>query len=150
VGAGEASCEAARQGVVFVAGAHFEPEFPPNEALMFEREITLSFATGTSGATVVERRVDDVVIGERELLAAVDVRAGLVGEVMRFVHAHPELGHEEHECSRHLAAVLAGLGSRSRRPSAGWRRRFARSCVVAVPAGESVWCALRCCTGRAR
>ncbi len=49
-------------------------------------------------------------IGEREMLAAVDARAHLVGEVMRFVHAHPELGHEERECSRHLAEVLAGLG----------------------------------------
>jgi metal-dependent amidase/aminoacylase/carboxypeptidase family protein len=50
------------------------------------------------------------VIGERELLAAVDARAQLVGEVMRFVHAHPELGHEEHACARHLSEVLAGLG----------------------------------------
>ncbi len=49
-------------------------------------------------------------MGDRELLAAVDARAQLVGEVMRFVHTHPELGHEEHECSRHLAEVLAGLG----------------------------------------
>lgn len=49
-------------------------------------------------------------IGERQLLAAVDARAQLVGEVMRFVHAHPELGHEEHDCSRHLAEVLTDLG----------------------------------------
>jgi metal-dependent amidase/aminoacylase/carboxypeptidase family protein len=49
-------------------------------------------------------------IDEQELLAAVDGRAQLVGEVMGFVHAHPELGHDEHECSRHLAEVLAGLG----------------------------------------
>ena len=49
-------------------------------------------------------------IGERELLAAVDARAQVVGEVMRFVHAHPELGHEEHKCSRHLVDLLAGLG----------------------------------------
>ncbi len=49
-------------------------------------------------------------IGERELLAAVDARARLVGEVMRFVHAHPELGHEEYECSRHLAELLTELG----------------------------------------
>jgi metal-dependent amidase/aminoacylase/carboxypeptidase family protein len=50
------------------------------------------------------------VIDERELLAALDARAQLVGEVMQFVHAHPELGHEEHECSRHLADVLRALG----------------------------------------
>jgi metal-dependent amidase/aminoacylase/carboxypeptidase family protein len=50
------------------------------------------------------------VIGDRELLAAVDARARLVGEVTQFVHAHPELGHEEYECSRHLAELLGGLG----------------------------------------
>ncbi len=49
-------------------------------------------------------------IVKREVLAAVDSRAPLVGEVMRFVHAHPELGHEEHECSRYLCEALAGVG----------------------------------------
>lgn len=34
------------QGVVSVVGAHFEPDFPLNNALMFEKEITLSFAVG--------------------------------------------------------------------------------------------------------
>jgi metal-dependent amidase/aminoacylase/carboxypeptidase family protein len=50
------------------------------------------------------------VIDEPKLLAALDARAQLVGDVMRFVHAHPELGHDEHACSRHLAEMLAGLG----------------------------------------
>lgn len=49
-------------------------------------------------------------IDSAALVAAVDARASLVGEVMRFVHAHPELGHEEHECSRFLCEQLAGLG----------------------------------------
>ncbi|MBV8941285.1 MAG: M20/M25/M40 family metallo-hydrolase [Solirubrobacterales bacterium] len=49
-------------------------------------------------------------IAQREVLAAVDARAPLVGEVMRFVHAHPELGHEEHECSRYLCEALARAG----------------------------------------
>lgn len=49
-------------------------------------------------------------ISEREVLAAVEARAPLVGEVMGFVHAHPELGHEEHECSRFLCETLAGVG----------------------------------------
>lgn len=47
---------------------------------------------------------------ECDVLAAVDSRAPLVGEVMRFVHAHPELGHEEHECSRYLCEALARVG----------------------------------------
>src|SRR5438045_3584277 len=29
---------------------------------------------------------------------------------MQFVHAHPELGHEEHECSRYLCDTLARVG----------------------------------------
>lgn len=37
------------QGVVSVVGAHFEPEFPLNNGLMFEKEITLSFAIGNPG-----------------------------------------------------------------------------------------------------
>jgi alcohol dehydrogenase len=37
------------QGIVAVVGAHFEPDFPLNNALMFEKEITLSFAIGNPG-----------------------------------------------------------------------------------------------------
>jgi threonine dehydrogenase-like Zn-dependent dehydrogenase len=37
------------QGVVAVVGAHFEPDFPLNNAVMFEKEITLSFAIGNPG-----------------------------------------------------------------------------------------------------
>jgi metal-dependent amidase/aminoacylase/carboxypeptidase family protein len=44
------------------------------------------------------------------VLAAVEARAPLVGEVMDFVHAHAELGHAEHECARFLCETLAGVG----------------------------------------
>jgi threonine dehydrogenase-like Zn-dependent dehydrogenase len=37
------------QGVVAVVGAHFEPDFPLDNATMFEKEITLSFAIGNPG-----------------------------------------------------------------------------------------------------
>lgn len=37
------------QGVVSVVGAHFEPDFPLNNGLMFEKEITVSFAIGNPG-----------------------------------------------------------------------------------------------------
>jgi alcohol dehydrogenase len=37
------------QGVVAVVGAHFEPDFPLNNGLMFEKEITLTFAIGNPG-----------------------------------------------------------------------------------------------------
>ena len=37
------------QGVVAVVGAHFEPDFPLDNAVMFEKEITLAFAIGNPG-----------------------------------------------------------------------------------------------------
>jgi alcohol dehydrogenase len=37
------------QGTIAVVGAHFEPDFPLNNALMFEKEITLTFAIGNPG-----------------------------------------------------------------------------------------------------
>jgi threonine dehydrogenase-like Zn-dependent dehydrogenase len=37
------------QGVISVVGAHFEPDFPLNNALMFDKEITLTFAIGNPG-----------------------------------------------------------------------------------------------------
>jgi threonine dehydrogenase-like Zn-dependent dehydrogenase len=37
------------QGVVAVVGAHFEPDFPLDNATMFEKEITLAFAIGNPG-----------------------------------------------------------------------------------------------------
>jgi threonine dehydrogenase-like Zn-dependent dehydrogenase len=37
------------QGVISVVGAHFEPDFPLDNAMMFEKEITLSFSIGNPG-----------------------------------------------------------------------------------------------------
>jgi threonine dehydrogenase-like Zn-dependent dehydrogenase len=37
------------QGTVSVVGAHFEPDFPLNNALMFDKEVTLTFAIGNPG-----------------------------------------------------------------------------------------------------
>jgi 2-desacetyl-2-hydroxyethyl bacteriochlorophyllide A dehydrogenase len=46
-GALDASLKLARgRGVVSVVGAHFEPDYPLNNALMFERELTLRFSIG--------------------------------------------------------------------------------------------------------
>jgi alcohol dehydrogenase len=45
-----ASLELVRpQGVVSVVGAHFEPDFPLNNLLMFEKEISLTFSVGNPG-----------------------------------------------------------------------------------------------------
>jgi threonine dehydrogenase-like Zn-dependent dehydrogenase len=38
------------RGTVSVVGAHFEPDYPLNNALMFEREISLRFTVGDPGA----------------------------------------------------------------------------------------------------
>jgi threonine dehydrogenase-like Zn-dependent dehydrogenase len=43
----DASLRLARgRGIVSVVGAHFEPDYPLNNALMFERELTLRFSIG--------------------------------------------------------------------------------------------------------
>lgn len=43
----DAALELSRgRGVVSVVGAHFEPDYPLNNALMFERELTLRFSIG--------------------------------------------------------------------------------------------------------
>jgi alcohol dehydrogenase len=55
----EASLRLARgRGVVSVVGAHFEPDFPLDNGLMFERELTLCFSIGdptADGALLLER-----------------------------------------------------------------------------------------------
>jgi threonine dehydrogenase-like Zn-dependent dehydrogenase len=50
-GAIDASLRLARgRGVVSVVGAHFEPDYPLDNALMFERELTLRFSIGDPAA----------------------------------------------------------------------------------------------------
>ena len=41
------------------------------------------------------------------LTDAVDAQRDRILDVTRFVNRHPELAHEEFECSRHIAAALA-------------------------------------------
>jgi threonine dehydrogenase-like Zn-dependent dehydrogenase len=46
----DASFRLARaQGVISVIGAHFEPDYPLDNALMFEKELTLRFSIGNPG-----------------------------------------------------------------------------------------------------
>jgi threonine dehydrogenase-like Zn-dependent dehydrogenase len=58
-GALDASLRLARgRGVVSVVGAHFEPDYPLNNALMFEHELTLRFSIGdptADGGVLLER-----------------------------------------------------------------------------------------------
>lgn len=47
---------------------------------------------------------------DEAIRSAVAARWTMARDVMSFVHAHPELAHEEHETSAYLARVLTGLG----------------------------------------
>jgi threonine dehydrogenase-like Zn-dependent dehydrogenase len=55
----DASLKLARgRGVVSVVGAHFEPDYPLDNALMFERELSLRFSIGdptADGALLLDR-----------------------------------------------------------------------------------------------
>jgi metal-dependent amidase/aminoacylase/carboxypeptidase family protein len=50
------------------------------------------------------------VIDDASLLAAVERALPDGLDVMRFVHANPELGHEEHRCAGHIGAALERAG----------------------------------------
>lgn len=65
--------------------------------------------SATSDANVIER----VAGAERA-----------VRETIAFVHGHPELPHEEHECARHLMSVFASLGMRVEPGLAGMATGF--------------------------
>lgn len=63
-------------------------------------------------------------LADTDVLAAVEARRADALEVMRFVHAHPELGHEEHECSRSVADRLEGAGFEVEREAGGMATAF--------------------------
>ncbi len=62
-----------------------------------------------------------------EILDAVHAQRGLASATIRFVHEHPELGHEEFECSAHLAAVVTDAGFEVERGVAGLPTAFRAS-----------------------
>ncbi len=53
---------------------------------------------------------DRPMIDDVRALAAVDGKAALARSVIEFVHAHPELGHEEHACASYLVGTLTDAG----------------------------------------
>jgi metal-dependent amidase/aminoacylase/carboxypeptidase family protein len=63
-------------------------------------------------------------IADADILAAVEERGELLREIIRFVHEHPELGHEEHQCSTHLCQTLAGAGLEVEQGIAGMDTAF--------------------------
>ena len=76
-------------------------------------------------------------IADGVVLAAVE-RAMPVGlDVMRFVHANPELGHEEHRCSAYVAETLERAGFEVEPGTGGMGTAFVAELVGARP-GRSV------------
>lgn len=63
-------------------------------------------------------------IESSDVLAAVGEQAGVIRQAMEFVHDHPELGHEEHECSGYLCETLAAGGLEVERGVAGMETAF--------------------------
>src|SRR5262245_57825091 len=49
-------------------------------------------------------------ISDADALNAVEAQAAVARSVMRFVHDHAELAHEEHQCSEHVASTLERAG----------------------------------------
>jgi threonine dehydrogenase-like Zn-dependent dehydrogenase len=76
-GALDAALQLARgRGVVSVVGAHFEPDYPLNNGLMFERELTLRFSIGDSFAHR-ERLISMISEGRLDPAAVVTHRMAL-------------------------------------------------------------------------
>lgn len=76
-------------------------------------------------------------IDDRSLLEAVDGQSGALRETMRFVHEHPELGHEERQCAAYLGETLAGGGLDVEQGIAGMETAFRATLTGAQP-GRSV------------
>src|SRR5205823_2051584 len=47
---------------------------------------------------------------DKDVIAGVDAQRDAIEQVVAFVHAHPELAHEEHECAAELVRRLRDAG----------------------------------------
>jgi len=63
-------------------------------------------------------------VNDAAVLGAVEAQRDAALAAMRFVHAHPELGHEERECSAYLAGALEQAGFEVDRGIAGMETAF--------------------------
>lgn len=72
-------------------------------------------------------------IAAKALLDALTAQTATISAVSRFVHTHPELGHEEHECSRYLGDTLATAGLDVERGVAGMETAFRATLRGASP-----------------
>jgi metal-dependent amidase/aminoacylase/carboxypeptidase family protein len=76
-------------------------------------------------------------VDDERVLAAVESKRDAALEAHRFVHEHPELAHEEHECARYLAGVLEQAGLEVERGIAGMHTAF-RATLTGARTGRSV------------
>lgn len=76
-------------------------------------------------------------ISDSEALQAVEAQATAARSVMRFVHDHAELAHEEHQCSEHVATTLERAGYALERGVGGMPTAFRATLDGARP-GRSV------------
>jgi metal-dependent amidase/aminoacylase/carboxypeptidase family protein len=76
-------------------------------------------------------------IADAEVIAAVAAQRAAIAGTAEFVHAHPELGHEEHLCATHLAGRLDRAGLRVEQGVAGLGTAF-RAVLTGGRAGRRV------------
>jgi metal-dependent amidase/aminoacylase/carboxypeptidase family protein len=76
-------------------------------------------------------------VNDERILAAVESKRAAALATHRFVHAHPELSHAEHECARYITDVLEAGGLEVERGVAGMETAFRATLAGAVP-GRSV------------
>jgi metal-dependent amidase/aminoacylase/carboxypeptidase family protein len=76
-------------------------------------------------------------VDDQRILTAVESKREAALATHRFVHEHPELSHEEHECSRYLCDVLEGAGLEVEHGIAGMKTAFRATLRGARP-GRSV------------
>jgi len=76
-------------------------------------------------------------IADAELIVAVAAQRAAIADTVAFVHAHPELAHEEHLCAAHLAGRLGEAGLRVEQGVAGLGTAF-RAALAGERAGRRV------------
>jgi len=76
-------------------------------------------------------------IADAELIVAVAAQRAAIADTVAFVHAHPELAHEERLCAAHLAGRLGEAGLRVEQGVAGLGTAF-RAALAGERAGRRV------------
>lgn len=66
-------------------------------------------------------------LSDSDVLSAVAAQQQAIADTVAFVHAHPELGHAEHECAAHVAGELAKAGLEVEERAAGLDTGFRAS-----------------------